>query len=155
MANWVLSISRLRSAALSVKLVGHLARSEIGKIAFRQCLQRETRTAGADRQRGAVAGGFKHDLRAFGQFAHDVVEHMRRHRRRPAGAGFGRDRVGHFEIEVGGLQAEFRTVSANEHIGEDRNGVAPLHRAMHVAKRFQQFGALYGDLHREIRCRWG
>ncbi len=54
-----------------------LAGGEIRKIALRQGLQREARTAGADEQGGAVAGGFQLHLGAFGQLAHDVVEHVR------------------------------------------------------------------------------
>ncbi len=51
-------------------------------------LQREARTAGADRQNRAVAIGFQHDLRAIRQFAHDVVKHMRGH-----GGGTGGSRL--------------------------------------------------------------
>ena len=65
--------------------VRHLAGGEIGKIALRQGLQREARAPGADRQHGAVAGGLEHDLRALRQLAHDLVEHVRRHRGRAAG----------------------------------------------------------------------
>ena len=59
--------------------MAHLAGGEIGEIAFRQGLQGEARAPGADREHGAVAGAFDHDLRALGQLAHDVVEHVRRH----------------------------------------------------------------------------
>ena len=139
----------LEIGGLEREFVRHLAGSKIGKVALRQSLQCEPRTAGADRQRGAVAGGFQHDLRALGQLAHDVVEHVRGHRGRSAGRGFGGDGVGHFEIEVGRLQAQLRAVGAKQHVGENGNGVAPLYRAMHMPERPQQFGTLYGDLHRK------
>ena len=141
--------------SLQRKFVGHFAGSEIGKIAFRQALQRETRTAGADRKRGPIPGRFEDDLCAVRQLAYDVIEHVGRHGRRAAGPSFGRDGVGYFKIEVGRLQAEFRAIGADEHVGEDRNGVAPLHGAMHVPERPQQFRTLYGDLHRNIPFRAG
>ena len=134
-----------------VELVGHFAGREIGKIAFRQGLQGKARAAGADRQHGAVAGGFEDDLRAFGQLAHDLEEHVRRDRGRSARPDLGRDRIGHFEVEVGGLEAELGAVGAHVHVGEDRNRVAPLHHAVDVTQRLQQFGPLDGDFHRVTR----
>ena len=71
----------------------------------------------------------------------------------PPGADLGRDRIGHFKIEVGRLQAQRGAIGAQEHVGQNRNGVAPLDRAMHMAERSQQFGTLNGDLHRNIRSR--
>ncbi len=68
----------------------------------------------------------------------------------PAGPDFGRDGVGDLEIEVGRLQAEFRAIGANEHVGKDGNGVASFDGAMHVPERPQQFRTLNGDLHRNI-----
>jgi hypothetical protein len=118
--------------------VAHLAGREIREVALRQGLQGETRTAGADRQDRAVAGGFEHDLRPLGQLAHDVVEHMGRHRGRSAGARLGGDRLDHFEIEIGGLQGQGRAVGPDQHIGQDRNGIAPLNHAVDVAQRPQQ-----------------
>jgi hypothetical protein len=81
---------RLLDQALEIgrgerELMGHLAGRDIGKIAFRQGLQREAGAPGADRQHRPVARGFQHDLRAFGELAHDLVEHMRRHGGHAAG----------------------------------------------------------------------
>src|SRR5215470_7404752 len=42
-----------------------------------------------------------------------------------------------------------RSFAADQHIGEDRNSVAPLDYAVNVAERFEEFGALDGDLHAE------
>ena len=71
----------------------------------------------------------------------------------PAGRDLGRDRLDHLEVEVGGLEAERRLLGPHQHVGEDRNGVAPLDHAMDVAQRLQQLGALDGDLHGEPpRC---
>ena len=131
--------------------VRHVAGGEIGKIALRQRLQREARAPGADRQHRAVAGALDHDLRAFGQLAHDLVEHVRRHRGGAAGRDLGGDRIGDFEIEIGRLQAELALVGLDQHVGEDRDGIAALDHAMHVAQRLQQFGALDGHFHGKTR----
>ncbi len=145
----------LQLGGLKGEFVRHLARREIGKVTLRQRLQRKARAAGADRKRGAVARRFQDDLRPLGQLAHDVEEHMGRHRGRAAGASFGRNCIGDFDVEVGGFERELRTVGVQQDIGEDRNGIAPLDHAMDVAQRFQQFGTLDRDLHREIRCTGG
>ncbi len=115
------------------KRMRHVAGRKIGKIVFRQGLQREARAAGADRQHRTVAVAFQHDLRAVGQFAHDVVKHMRRHGGRTAGCGFRRQRLGHLKVEVGGLQRQPRVFGPDQHVAEDRNGVAAFDHAMDVA----------------------
>src|SRR5437868_5183958 len=78
----------------------------IGKIAFGQRLQREARAAGAQREARAVARGLEQDLRAFRELAHDVVEHVRRHGGGAGRADLGRNRLDHFEVEVGGFERE-------------------------------------------------
>ena len=65
----------------------------------------------------------------------------------PAGETSAGDRLDDLEIEIGGLQAQRRLLGPDQHVGEDRNGVAPLDHAMHVAQRLQQLCALDGDLH--------
>ena len=129
----------------------HVAGGEIGEIVFGQRLQREARAAGADRQHRAVAVAFQHDLRAVGQFAHDVVKHMRRHGGRAAGRGFRGKRLRHLKVEVGGLQRQPRVFGADQHVAEDRNGVAALDHAMDVAQRLQELRAFDGDLHCNTR----
>ena len=142
----------LQVGARQLEAVRHVAGIEIGEVAFRQRLQREARAAGADREHAAVAGGFEHDLRAFRQFAHDVVDHVRRHGGRAARRDLGRDGLVHLEIEVGRLQRQLAAFGAQQHIGEDRDGIAPLDHAMHMTERFQQLRALDGDLH--LRKPW-
>ena len=129
----------------------HVAGGKIGKVALRQGLQREAGTAGADRQHRAVAVALQHDLCAVGQFAHDVVEHMCRHGGGAAGSGFRGERLRHLEIEVGRLQRQFGVFGADQHIAEDRDGVAAFDHAVDMAQRFQELRALDGDLHSNIR----
>jgi hypothetical protein len=95
--------------------------------------------------------GLQRDLRSVGQLAHDVVEHMGGNRCRPAGSAFGGQRFRHFEIEVGRLQRELGTVGAQQHVAEDRNGVAALDHTMDVAQRLQELRAFDGDLHCNTR----
>ena len=125
----------------------HFAGGEIGKIAFRQRLQREARAARAQRKHGTVARTFEHDLRAVRQFAHDVVEHVGRYGRRPAGGNLGRGRVRHFQIEICRFQTQLAAVGLHQDVRKNWNGIAPLDHAMDVAKRLQKFCTLYGNFH--------
>jgi hypothetical protein len=129
----------------------HVACGKIGKIVFGQGLQRKARPAGADSQYRAVAIAFQQDLGAVGQFAHNVVKHMRRHRGGTSGCGLRRQRFRHLEIKVGGLQRQPRIFGADQHVAEDRNGVAPLDHAMDVAQRLQELRAFDGNLHCNTR----
>ena len=125
----------------------HVAGGKVREVVFRQRLQREARAAGADRQYRAVAIAFQNDLRAIGQFAHDVVEHVRRHGGGTAGSGFRGKRLRHLEVEIGCLQRQPGIFGSDQHVAEDRNGVAALDHAMDVAQRFQELRAFDGDLH--------
>jgi len=127
--------------------VRHLACGEIGKVALRQGLQREARAAGTNRQQRPIAGALDYDLSSFRQLAHYVVKHMRRHRRRAGRPDFGRNRLAHFDIEIGRLEGELGIFCLDEHVCENRNGVAALDHSMHMSKRFQQCCALDGNLH--------
>ncbi|MEZ0058327.1 hypothetical protein ABIF26_003835 [Bradyrhizobium elkanii] len=102
------------------------------EVALGQGLQREARAAGTHRQHRAVAIGFQHDLRAVGQLADDVVEHVRGHRGRAGGSGFGGQGLRHLEVEVGRFQRQFGALGADQHVAEDRDGVATLDHAVNV-----------------------
>ena len=129
------------------KRVRHLACGQVREIALRQGLQREARAAGADGEHGAVAGRLQHDLRSFRQLAHDVVQHVRRHRGRATVSDFRSQRLGDFEIEVGRFQAEAGIFRPQKHVAEDGNRVAAFDNAMNVSQRFEKLRALDGDLH--------
>ena len=103
--------------------------------------------AGADCQHGAIAGGLEHDLGAFRELAHDLVEHVRRHGGRAARADLGGERLGDLEIEVGRLEGEPRLICLDQHIGQDRYRVAALDDTVDVAERLQQRCAFDGDFH--------
>ena len=129
------------------EFVRHLAGGKIGKIALGQRLQGKPRAPRAQREARAVAGGLEQDLGAFRKLAHDVVEHVRRHGGGPGRADLGRDRLDDLEVEIGGLERELRLVRADQHVGENRDGIAPLHDPVHMAQGSQQLGALDGDFH--------
>jgi hypothetical protein len=84
------------------------------------------------------------------------MSNMRRHRGGAAGRGFRRKRLGDLEVEVGGLQRQPPAFGADQHVAQDRNGVAALDHAMDVAQRFQELRALDGNLHCNTRLilRW-
>ena len=125
----------------------HFACRQIGKVALRQRLQDEAGATGADRQHAAIAGGVERDLGPLGELAHDLVEHMGGHGCRAPRPDLGRDRLDDFELEIGGLERQLGMICLDQHIGENRNGVAAFDHAMDMTERFQQRGAFDGDFH--------
>ena len=99
----------------------------------------------------------QHHLGAVRQLAHDVVEQMRRNGGRAGLLDLGGGRLGHFEVEVGRLHFQARAVARQQHVGQDRDGVAPLDHAMHVVERLQEIGAFEDDTHdeTELACNEG
>ena len=86
------------------KLVGEIARIEIGKITFGQTLQIEARAPRAQQILAIVAGAFERHLRTIGQFAHDLIEHMGGQRGCARLSDIGRDAFCHFQIQIGGFE---------------------------------------------------
>jgi hypothetical protein len=122
-------------AARQLEADGHLARRQIGEVGLRQRLQREARAARPNHHAAAVAARLEHDLRALWQLAHDVVEGVRRQRRRARLRHFGRHRLDDLDVEVGRLQAQAALVGADEHVAENGKRGPPLDDAMHAAER--------------------
>jgi hypothetical protein len=129
------------------ELERHLARGEVGEIALGQRLQHEAGAAGTDLHLAGIAGGLERDLRAFGELTDDVVDDVRRYGRGAALGGVGIDRLRNLDVEVGRLEAQTRAVAAQQHVREDRDGVAALDDAMHMAERPQQRRSFDRDLH--------
>ena len=127
--------------------MGEIARGEIGEIAVRQALQIEARAARAQLQLAAFAGRLQRDLRAVGQLADDVVERMGGQRRAAGWRDVGGELFGHFKIEIGRLEEQRSALRLDQHIGQDRDGVAALHHAMDMAKRLQKRRAFESDFH--------
>ena len=114
------------------EFVCELAGRKIGKIALRQRLQCKPRAPRANRHHGTVTRRLQHDLGAFRQLAHDLVEHMGRHRGDAARIDLGRYGFYDFEIEIGSLQGEIGVVGTQQDIAENRNRIATLDHAMHM-----------------------
>jgi hypothetical protein len=71
------------------------------EIVCRKRLQRELSRSCRDGEAPLVSVANELDLRSFRQLAHDVVEHMRRHRCRSFALGSGRHRLDQLHVEVG------------------------------------------------------
>ena len=137
MANCVRSISRFSTSAGSVKATG-------SSPAFRSGKSASGSICSAKRARPAFSAivcpdlGIERDLGAVGQLSHDVVEHVRGNRARARLLDRGRHAVDDLHVEVGRLQRQLVALGAQEHVGEDRDGVAPLDDAMDVVERLQE-----------------
>ncbi len=130
--------------------MGELAGGEVGEVGGRQALEEKARASRAHQQLARLAGHLESDLRPFRQLAHDVVDDVRRHGGRARLGDVGRRRFGRLEVEVGALQRQLAVARLDQHVGEDRDGVAPLDDAMDVAQSLEQGRSLYGDFHRSI-----
>ena len=84
--------------------MAELARGHFGKIALRQGLQLEARAPRAQRQLALLAGLLERNLRAFRQFAGDVVKRVGGQGGRALLRHVGGDALGDFEIEIGGFE---------------------------------------------------
>ncbi len=73
---------------------------------------------------------------------------MRRHGRRARLRHVGGDLFGRLEVEVGAFQRHLAVGRLDQHVGEDRDGVAAFDDAVDVAESLEQDGPLDGDLHR-------
>ncbi len=121
------------------------------EVAGRQHRQVELRAAGRDLQPRVVGGVAQLHVRAFGQLADDLIE----------GVGGGGDLAGRLHrggglvndlhVEVGGREGQRLLVGGQEHIGQDRDGVASFHDALHVAEGLEERRALDGQPHLVVR----
>ena len=117
------------------------------EVAGRQDRQVEFRTAGLDHQTGIVAVVAERDLGTVRQFADDFIEGV-------GGGGdlaldihLGLGLVDHLHVEVGGGERQLVVPGAEQDVGQDRNGVAALDDALHVAKGLEERGSFDGQLH--------
>ena len=93
----------LQIVGRQAEAMGQGARRHLREILFRQAGQLEAHRAGGDRQPPAFAGEqFGLHLRAVGQLAHDVVEHMRGRRGRAVAQHVGRDGFDDLDVQIGG-----------------------------------------------------
>ena len=138
MAKRVLSISRLRSPAGSVKACAQVLDAERGEIVGRQRLQRELRGPARHGEPPLRPVALQRDVGALGQLAHDVVQHVRRHGGRAFALGGRRHGLDDLHVEIGRGQRELVIADREQHVGEDRDGVAPLHHARDMGQRARE-----------------
>ena len=115
--------------------MAEIARREIGKIAFRQRLEMEARAARTQKQLRRLACHIERNLGSVRQFAHNLVEDMRRQRRPTRLSHIRRQPVGDFKIEIGRLEQNRTAFRTEKNIGQDRNRRAPFDDAVHMAER--------------------
>ena len=119
---------------------------EVGKTVGREAREVEPRAARGE-QHLLAALGLEPDFGAVGELADDLVERVGGNRGGARRSDHRGDALGHLDVEVGGAQVERAVGRLEQHVGEDRVGVAPLDDAMHMAQRFEQMVALERDFH--------
>ena len=119
---------------------------EVGKIGVRQYLQRKARAARLQRHRGTVRG-IEVDLGTVRQFADDIVEHESGNGRRTGLLDHRRRGIGNFHIQIRRLQGEIRAFGRQQHIAENRDGIAALNDAMDVVQGFEKIGPFDCNFH--------
>src|SRR5262249_62043624 len=87
------------------------------------------------------------NIRALGQLAHDVVEHMRGNGGGAIALGPGGHRLDQLHVEVGRSKLKLVVARREEDVGEDRDGIPPLDHARHMAKRLGKGWFFYGKPH--------
>ena len=105
------------------------------------------RPPGAERELGGVSALVQLDLGALGQLPHDVVERVDGG---GGGAGLadrGLDRVDDGDVHVGRGQGQAPLLGADQHVRQDRDGVAALDDVLDVGQGAEQDGALDGQFH--------
>lgn len=117
------------------------------EIVARQGRQREAAAPGLYRH--PVFGRLEADLAAIGQLAGDVEQEMRRDRDRARVLdACGVHMLDHLEIEIGRHDLEgVVAIGLDQDVGEDGDGIAPLHHRLHVTEAAKQGRAFDGGLH--------
>ncbi len=95
----------------------------------------------------AVAGGCQFHLRAFGQFANNVVQRVRRRGRGTGLANIRRRRFDDFDIHIGRVERDLTFGRVDPHVRQNGDGVAPLHHTLHMPKGFKERRALNDQFH--------
>ena len=127
-----------------------VAGGQIGKVAGRQALKMEPRATRAQQQLAGIAGHFQRNLRALRELADDFVEHMGRHGGGAVHGDIRRRGFGRLQVEVGRFQRQPPLARFDQHVRQDRDGIAPLDDAMHMPQGFEHRRSLQRDLHRNI-----
>ncbi len=144
--------ARLLDQALQVRrrqreAVAEIVDAERREIVRGQRLERELRRAGGDGKPSLLAVAVELDIGSFGQLAHDVVEHMRRYRGGAFALGLARHRLDQLHVEIGGGQLQLVLGRADQDVGQDGDGIAPLDHARDMGERACQAWFVDGEAH--------
>ena len=129
------------------KLGWQLIGRNIREISFRQGLQLELGLTRRHTDQWAVLVSLQGDLAAFRQFAHNVIKKMGGHSDGPFFLHLPFHSFGHVHIKVSGLEGDELGFGTDQHIGENRDGVAPFHNPVHVCQSRQKDRAFKCDFH--------
>ena len=119
-----------------------------GVVLGRQTGEREGRPPRAQHHLVALAAGLQLNLRAFAQFADDVVKRVRRHRRAAFPLDPRRHALDNLQIHVGGAQRQpSGHLRPQQHIGQNGDGRPPFDDTLNMAERLEEGGPFDGELH--------
>ena len=121
-----------------------------GKSSGPERLQREPGLAGRERQPLLLGIAPDVDLAALGELPHDVVQHVGGHGRGAGAPTSARTSSITSRSRSVALSSSVLAVGAQEHVGKDRYGRAPLDDARYVAKRTQEFTAFNNKPHSRL-----
>ena len=75
------------------------------------------------------------------------MQHHRRNRRGPGAFDHGGGAVHHFDVKVCGAEGNLRALGLDQHVGQDRNGIPPLHDRLGLSQRLEQSAAFDRKFH--------
>ncbi len=117
------------------------------EIPGRQHRQVEARASGRNRQPRVFGGVAQLHVRALGQLAHDLIEGVGGGGDLARALHLGGGLVDDLHVQVRGREGQRPPVGGQQHIGQDRDGVAPFDDALHMAEGLQERRALDGQPH--------
>ncbi len=137
----------LELARLQLELVRELARRQVREILRRQRLQGKARLAAGDGDAFLLWIAPHFHLGTVRQLAHDVVQNVRRNRQRTGRRNLRADALADLALEIRRLEHQRVAGRLQQHVGQDRDGRAPLDDAGDMAQRSEQFTAFDHELH--------
>ena len=120
------------------EVIGEVARRQVREVVMRKRLQREARAAREDRDALAVARLLQLELGAVRELPHDVIEHVGGHRGGAALRDLRPNAFDDLDVEIGGGHLELPVARLEQHVGQDGNGVAAFHDALHMSESLQK-----------------
>jgi hypothetical protein len=137
----------LQLLGVDVEGMAEIGRVERRKIGRRQHLELEAGLAAGQDHAPVFGLEFETDLRAVGELAHDIVQHMRRNSRSALRRHLGGKGLDDLDIEIGRGQDEFAAPPLDPHIGQDGDRVAALDDAGDMIERLGERASFDDQTH--------